>query len=378
MRILYIAPGDNPHTWKWVGWFGRKYPGEIGLIPYEAPVPEGKLPGVEIIGKVIPIFRIGSLDSWMKVGAVKSIVRKFKPSLLHALWAYGSGTYGARSGHHPFLLSPWGTDITVYPSRSGFKGSIQRRLVLEALRKADKITATSRYLADAIHGLVPDRDMPDLFPYGVDTSVFDPNTVKDSLEFPWPDGAPSGPGALTVGFFKSLEHTYGPDILIQAIAVAAKELRQVRCVIAGSGELLEKLKRLAETLGVEKRICFPGRIPHEKMPAALKGIDIFAMPSRYEVFGVAALEASAMGKPVIASKKWGIVEVVEDGVTGILVVLDSAEVLAEQIVRLGRDPAARARMGAAGREFVKGNFEFEEIMQRADRYCAELIESHKP
>ena len=52
-KILSIAPGNNPHTWKWVGWFGKRYPGEIRLIPYQRPVPTGKLEGVEIIEPVI-------------------------------------------------------------------------------------------------------------------------------------------------------------------------------------------------------------------------------------------------------------------------------------------------------------------------------------
>ena len=109
MRILYIAPGNNPHTWKWVGWFGKKYPGEIGLIPYEAPVPDGKLPGVEIFKPHLSIFEIRSIKSWMEVGRVRSIVLRFKPDLLHVLWAYGSGTYGAKEPDFiHFCWSPWG------------------------------------------------------------------------------------------------------------------------------------------------------------------------------------------------------------------------------------------------------------------------------
>jgi len=146
-------------------------------------------------------------------------------------------------------------------------------------------------------------------------------------------------------------------------------------VIGGSGDMLESLQRDARKLEIADRVCFAGRIHYSDMPRALAGIDIFAMPSRYEVFGVAALEASAMKKPVVASRKWGIVEVVQDNVTGFLVEPENPIPLARKIVNLCRDPGLRAHMGEAGRDFVKTNFEFEEIMQKADRFCDEMIAS---
>lgn len=372
MRILFIAPGDNPHTWKWVGWFGHKYPGEIGLIPYISLPPEGKLDGVEIILPHIPLFRIASPDCWFEINRVKGILRKVKPDILHALWAYGSGTIASSSGYHPFVLSPWGSDITIYPCTPGIKGVIQRDLIRGALKKADRITATSRFLGEAILKFGGEVREPDLFPYGVDTSMFDPAIAHKPYEFNWPDGAPVGPDVITIGFFKSLERAYGPDILITAIAKASKELPNLRCVLGGWGRLFEILIQMADSLQVSDQICFPRRIHFEDMPRALAGVDIFAMPSRYEVFGVGALEASAMMKPVIASRKWGIPEVVQDGVTGILVEPEDPDSLAEAIVKLARDPAMRSKMGEEGRKFVRESYEFENIMRGADLYCEEI------
>jgi glycosyltransferase involved in cell wall biosynthesis len=374
MRILFIAPGNNVHTWKWVGWFGRKYPGEIGLIPYQAPPPENMLDGVTVFKPYIPLFRIMSIDSWMQFGRVRKIVHETKPALLHAMWAYGSGLYAARCDYHPFVLSPWGSDVTIYPNRAGLKGRTQRRFVLEALRKADRVTATSRFLSDAIAALLPDRGNPEIFPYGVDTSVFDPQKISYPLDFNWPADAPQS-DAVTVGFFKSLETTYGPDILLKAIAIASKKDERIRCVIGGSGTLLPALRKLADSLGISDRVCFAGLIKHSDMPSALAGIDIFAMPSRYEVLGVAALEASSMAKPVIVAKKWGMVEVMEDKVTGLFMEPENPDDLAQKILTLARDPELRNRMGTAGREFVKKKYEFESIMESADRFCAKLMRS---
>jgi L-malate glycosyltransferase len=375
MRILYIAPGDNPHTWKWVGWFGSKYPGEIGLLPYISPPPEGVLDGVEIITPHIPLFKIASWGNMAEGKLIQKIVRSRNPKLLHALWAYGSGTYAAGTNYHPFLLSPWGSDITVYPVGTSLKKSIQRRFIVNALKRADRVTATSNFLFKAIQDLVPQNRPREIFPYGVDTSVFNPDATKDPLKFEWPSGAPDGSEAITVGFFKSLELTYGPDILLSAIALVSRVIPGIRCVIGGSGDLEEKLRRDARKMEIGSRVCFSGRIAFNDMPRAIAGIDIFAMPSRYEVFGVAALEASAMKKPVVASRKWGIVEVVQDNVTGYLVEPENPIPLAKQIVKLCRERDLRAKLGESGRNFVKENFEFNEIMERADQYCTDMMSS---
>lgn len=373
-RILFIAPGDNSHTWKWVGWYGRKYPGEISLLPYQAPAPQEMLPGVEILDPYIPQFKIASISSWTEIGRVKKLVNEIKPKLLHVLWAYGSGTYGARSNYKPTILSPWGSEITIFPKSGGLKGLIQKYLIVEALSKADHLCATSKFLAGAIRELVPNKPLPDIFPYGVDTSVFDPDKVTDKLEFSWSDGAPLGDRTMTVGFFKALKPKYGPEFLIDAIALAARINPGIRCVMAGSGDMEEQLYERAKKLEIEDRIVFPGRIPYEDMPKALNSIDIFAMPSRYEELGVAALEASAMKKPVIVTDRWGMKEVMVDGKTGFFIGMGDVEKLAENIIKLGNEPLLRTGLGQAGRKFVQENFEFEKIMRASDDYASKIIE----
>lgn len=79
------------------------------------------------------------------------------------------------------------------------------------------------------------------------------------------------------------------------------------------------------------------------------GADIVVVPSRYESFGLVAVEAMMFGKPVVSTRVGGIPEVVQDGVTGLLVAPGDAEALAAALRRLCEDPALRERMGAAGR-----------------------------
>jgi phosphatidylinositol alpha-1,6-mannosyltransferase len=113
---------------------------------------------------------------------------------------------------------------------------------------------------------------------------------------------------------------------------------------------------------VQKNIIFAGRVSDAELPVLYNACDVFIMCSREERtrrgilaegFGIALLEASACGKPVIAGRSGGIADAVQDGVTGVLVnPLDSAEVAAA-IVRLLKEPDLAKRLGQNGRRWVE-------------------------
>jgi glycosyltransferase involved in cell wall biosynthesis len=92
----------------------------------------------------------------------------------------------------------------------------------------------------------------------------------------------------------------------------------------------------------------------------LRRMDIFAIPSTWEGFGVAALEASAMGLPVVGSNIHGLPDVVLDGETGVLVPAGDTSKLADAIARLAEDSGLGARMGEAGRAFVVEEYRWED------------------
>jgi glycosyltransferase involved in cell wall biosynthesis len=107
-------------------------------------------------------------------------------------------------------------------------------------------------------------------------------------------------------------------------------------------------------------VRFLGDLAHEDVPAALQRMDIFAMPSTWEGFGVSAVEASAMQLPVVASNIHGIPDVVVDGETGLLVPPRDPAALANALERLAGNPELRRRMGAAGRAFVAAHYRWED------------------
>jgi glycosyltransferase involved in cell wall biosynthesis len=98
-----------------------------------------------------------------------------------------------------------------------------------------------------------------------------------------------------------------------------------------------------------------GRVEHEQVPALIRSFDLMVMPSVYEseTFGVAAIEASASGVPVVASRVGGVPEAVRHEQTGLLVRPRDVEALAEACIALIDDPKRRREMGLAGRRFVE-------------------------
>jgi glycosyltransferase involved in cell wall biosynthesis len=167
-------------------------------------------------------------------------------------------------------------------------------------------------------------------------------------------------GPLIVGTIKTLESAYGVEYLIKAFAELTRRLPNipVRLEIAGDGILRRSLELLAQTEGIARRVTFLGRIPQRNVPQMLRRLDIYAALSLRESFGVAVLEASASGIPVVTTNVDGLPEVVAHGVTGYLVPPRDPKAAADALVLLCLDGALRKSLGIAGRAFVLERYEW--------------------
>jgi glycosyltransferase involved in cell wall biosynthesis len=107
-----------------------------------------------------------------------------------------------------------------------------------------------------------------------------------------------------------------------------------------------------------------GHVPWQQLADLYRRASVFVMPSFYETFGISVIEAMAFGLPVVATRTGGLPEVVDDGVTGILVPAGDAEALADALIRLLRDPDLRRRMGQAGQERVRAEFTIDRVVSQ--------------
>jgi glycosyltransferase involved in cell wall biosynthesis len=124
-------------------------------------------------------------------------------------------------------------------------------------------------------------------------------------------------------------------------------------LLIGDGEMRQTVARMIEAKELRGRVYWQAK---GNVSNAMAEAEVVVGPSRSEGLGIVALEAMALGRPVVASCVDGLLEVVEDGVSGFLVQPDNPAAIAEAIRRLISDRALREQMGQAGRERVKDCF----------------------
>lgn len=173
--------------------------------------------------------------------------------------------------------------------------------------------------------------------------------------------------ALFVG---RLTHHKGVEHFVRA---AESSPADVVHLVVGDGPRRRSLEAMAREMPRGK-VVFAGRVPHEELPAYYGAADIAALPStsRLEAFGIAALEAMASARPVVATDIPGVTEVVEDGVTGLLVEPFSPGVLGRALGTLAGDDKRREAMGLAARERVLARFTTEKVVDALEAVYSEV------
>lgn len=171
----------------------------------------------------------------------------------------------------------------------------------------------------------------------------------------------SEPGTRLI-FVGRLAAVKGLRVLIEAFGQARRTRPDLHLTLVGDGADRAMLERLAAPLG--DAVQFAGYLSQEDVAAALARSDAFVLPSFAEGLPVVLMEALAAARPVIATQVAGVSELVEDGVNGFIVPPGDARTLADRIGRIADDPELRARMGRAGRETVRAEFDARQEARR--------------
>jgi len=166
--------------------------------------------------------------------------------------------------------------------------------------------------------------------------------------------------APIIGNVAALVPHKGQKHLVAAAARVIREVPDARFVILGDGELRDTLERQIKELGLERHVILAGFRPD--VIGLIKSFDIFVMSSLTEGLGTSILDAMACAKPVIGTRTGGIPEAVDDENTGLLVPPHDEAALAAAIVRLLKDPALSARLGASGRQRAAEYFSVERMV----------------
>jgi len=170
-----------------------------------------------------------------------------------------------------------------------------------------------------------------------------------------------------------LDPQKGQDLLIEALQTVRRAVPNVEAWLAGheTGTSASSLRALAERLGVKEHVRFLGF--RSDLPALMSAADIVVLPSRWEGFGLVLLEAMNAARPIVATRVGPVPEVVEDGVTGVLVPPDDPGALADAVVDLFRDPDRARRMGRAGRARLIQHFSERAMIQAIETLYNSLL-----
>jgi len=273
------------------------------------------------------------------LGEVSGLKRAVQPDVLHLNTLGPSVLFHLRTMAHapaPVLLtmhSPVAEDAARPDTLYG-----------RALRSADRVNCNSQAVRAELCRRVPEAsERSTVVYYGMEKPALRPGPR------PWREPRVLGYGRLVP--------EKGFDLLVRAFALVVARYPRARLVLAGEGGVRGDLERLAAELGVAAAVDFVGPVSPAAVPALLDAASLVVVPSRWaEPFGLVALEAALMARPVVAARTGGLPEVVEDGVTGVLVEREDVAGLADAIARLLADPAGADGMGVAGRERARVRF----------------------
>ncbi|QOR66277.1 glycosyltransferase [Cytobacillus suaedae] len=342
MRVLLLAPSKSIHTHKWA-LFYKKQGIEVKVVTFADHYSEENAKEVETY--VLPKLFPGKLSYISSVFALKKQLATFKPDILHAHYVSSYGFVGALANYHPFYVSVWGRDIYQFPQQN----PINKRIVEFTLQKADVICSTSHVMAGETRKYI---NVPiEVTPFGVDLQKFKPiASVNNNND------------TVTIGTVKALSDKYGIADLIKAFSLVHANNKHTNLLIVGDGPQRTEYEQMVEQLGLKDVTTFTGRVPNDEVPTYINKIDIFAVPSteNSESFGVAAVESMACGVPAVVSNVGGLPEVVKEGKTGFVVPKEDPEALAVKFTTLIEDAELRKRMGEAGIEHVKENYNWTE------------------
>ncbi|MGR5000237.1 glycosyltransferase family 4 protein [Vibrio celticus] len=352
MKLVMLASGRSFHATRWANALVER-----GIETFFISIH----PLERKLDKRVTFIQIGNgkkSDYIFHSLKLRKILKSIAPDLVHSHYASGYGILGFLSGRSYLrVTSLYGAEVYDFP----YKSILHKKLLELVCSTSDKVLSTSNAMAKEYKSIYPNLPKPIITPFGVDIDKFKSKiTLKENNE-------------IHLGLVKKLEYKYGIDILIKALGILVNEYKvpNVSLSVVGGGSQKKSLEALILSEGLTNHVSLLGWLDNDQIPNYLDELDIVVIPSRFdsESFGVSAVESLSMGIPTIVSNVGGLPEVVEHGVSGIVIEKEDPALLAETILYLINDEEKLSKFKKNSRKRVIDLFNWNEnVSQVIDIY----------
>jgi glycosyltransferase involved in cell wall biosynthesis len=250
----------------------------------------------------------------------------------------------------------------------GLSEKIDRLLQRYCMKRAAALSAPSRFQAGEIEAEMKSAQKVEVIPNPVDHMFFnlrEPMVEKSALK-----------PKKKILYTGRIELRKGTLVLLKAMEQVIKEYKNVELLIAGGHHVSISQKMIDKALdsgGLREHVKLLGHVERSQTIDLYNECDIFAVPSYYETFCISAAEAMACSKPVIGTLGTALPELVEDGVTGLIVLSGDYRALADALLKLLNEDELARRMGKAGREKVLNQYQASIIVGKTLKFYEALI-----
>ena len=326
--------------------------------------------GHTVIPEKIPWQSRGNFNE--ALGMLAHLVKKYEVDLVHTHDPQSNTLVGLGRKRIPCATvgSAYGWWDRLLPLRSHVYTWMEKNIALPRFERV--ITVSETMKRNTLKG----RTKPDrlrVIPTGLDPTALDGGATREETRARI--GIPQE--AVVIGTTGRVYIEKGHKYLIEAFAKLAQNRPDSYLLIVGDGPMRPELEDYAGQLNLDHRVVFTGY--YDDLPGALRAMDIFALATVLdEGFPTVVLEAQLAGLPVVATRRGGTHETMQEGKTGYLVPARDAEALAEALGTLVGDASLRQAMGTAGRHFVAHTYPLETMMQRVASAYDEAMEAYRP
>jgi glycogen(starch) synthase len=325
----------------------------------------------EIRYQDIPVYRFpffsggrqGNLGPMLENrGCVAQLKKEFAPDLVHV------NSYGSSVLFHMNTAAAHAAPMLVSLHQSLPDGPVGRETLLgKLLRDADWVTACSEFVLNNVRDLVPE--------IGQRSSIIYNATEQPSC----PSGRSEPESPVAILCLGRLVREKGFDIALAAFARIRGRFPELRLIVAGDGPEKARLEQQAAELSIADVVRFTGWIAPEAVADLMNSSAMLVVPSRWqEPFGLIAIEAAFLAKPIVAARVGGLPEIIEHEQSGLLIDPENSSALADAIVYLVTHPDAARRLGEAARSRAQRLFAWERYVDAHDALYRKLVSDWRP